>query len=170
MIIGVTEARRTSRSARWRRSQHKLDAIVAADPDTDVYGASLGAGSAGKRATTGASIIALKPWDQRVGGTAQQYHRAAAPQIRRGLGRYSLHAGGAGRPCRRTDDQDRVPVHACRMPISTNCIAWAPKVLAKLQKLPMLRDVTSDQQIRRHHGHPDDRPRPGGALRDAAGN
>ena len=36
---------------------------------------------------------------------------------------------------------------------------WAPKILDKLQALPMLRDVTTDQQIGGHDRDADHRPR-----------
>ena len=46
---------------------------------------------------------------------------------------------------------------------------WAPKLVAKLQELPQLADVTSDQQANAAYGDADHRSRPGGTLRHPAG-
>ena len=41
---------------------------------------------------------------------------------------------------------------------------WAPKMLAKLRRLPELRDVATDQQTERHDAYADHRSRSGLAL------
>ncbi len=146
VAFGVTEGAQDVSFNEMAAIEHKLEAIVAADPDTDFYGSSLGAGSGGQTGNNGRIYIALKPWDERVGGTAQQYIARLRPKFAAVSGGSSLHAGGAGYPCRRHGSPRRSSSTPCRMPISTNCSRGRRRSCAKLQALPMLRDVTSDQQ------------------------
>ncbi len=125
--------------------QQKIDAFVMADPDTQAYGSNVGAGVGGRTGNNGQIYIALKPWDERVGGTAQQYIARLRPK-------FAAVSGGAafmqaaqdirvgGRPTK-TEFQYTLQ-DADFEELST----WSSRVLAKLQTLPMLRDVTSDRQ------------------------
>ena len=72
------------------RVQAALDEIVAQDPDVQAYAATVGAGIGGQTANNGRMFIALKPWDQRVGGTAQDFITRIRPKLQKVMG---------GQPC-----------------------------------------------------------------------
>ena len=80
VVIGVTEASQDISYQEMARVQQRLAAIVAADPDTSGYVSAIGGGIAGQTLNNGRMFIALKPWDQRVGGSAQDYHQPVAPE------------------------------------------------------------------------------------------
>jgi hydrophobe/amphiphile efflux-1 (HAE1) family protein len=145
VVFGVTEGAQDISFDQMSAIQAKLNAIVAADPDTGSYGATVGAGVGGQTGNNGRIYIALKPWDQRVGGSAQQYIARLRPK-------FNAVAGGAaflqaaqdirvGGRLTKTEFQ-----YTLQDADFDELFSLSPKVLAKLQTLPMLRDVTSDQQ------------------------
>ncbi|WP_428538274.1 multidrug efflux RND transporter permease subunit [Rhodopila sp.] len=145
VAFGVTEGSQDISFQQMSAIQQKLNDIVAADPDTAGYGATVGAGVGGQTGNNGRIYIALKPWDQRVGGTVQQYIARLRPK-------FAAVSGGAaflqaaqdirvGGRLTKTEFQ-----YTLQDADFDELFNWSPKVLAKLQSLPMLRDVTSDQQ------------------------
>ena len=72
-------------------------------------------------------------------------HRAFGPATRQGRGRQIVHASRAGSDRRRTRLAHSISIHLAGSD-SDALNAWAPKMLAKLQTLPELRDVATDQQ------------------------
>ena len=146
VVIGVTEGAQDISFRQMAAVQQKLNDIVAADPDTYAYGATVGAGVGGQTGNNGRMYIALKPWDQRVGGTAQQYIARIRPKF----------AGVAGGMAFLQAAQDirvggRLSKTEFQYTLQDASLAelydWAPRVLKKLQTLPMVRDVTTDQQV-----------------------
>jgi hydrophobe/amphiphile efflux-1 (HAE1) family protein len=145
VVFGVTEGSQDISFGQMSEIQAKLNAIVAADPDTGAYGATVGAGVGGQTGNNGRIYIALKPWNERVGGSAQQYIARLRPK-------FNAVSGGAaflqaaqdirvGGRLTKTEFQ-----YTLQDADFDELFKWAPKVLAKLQTLPMLRDATSDQQ------------------------
>lgn len=145
VVFGVTEGSQDVSFGRMAEIQEKLNAIVAADPDTAAYGATVGAGVGGQTGNNGRIYIALKPWDERVGGSAQQYIARLRPK-------FAAVSGGAaflqaaqdirvGGRLTKTEFQ-----YTLQDADFAELFSWSPKVLSRLQTLPMLRDVTSDQQ------------------------
>ena len=145
VVFGVTEGAQDISFREMSEIQAKLNAIVAADPDTGAYGATVGAGVGGQTGNNGRIYIALRPWDQRVGGSAQQYIARLRPK-------FAAVAGGAaflqaaqdiriGGRLTKTEFQ-----YTLQDADFDELFLWAPKVLARLRTLPMVRDVTSDQQ------------------------
>ncbi|WP_158922029.1 efflux RND transporter permease subunit [Acidisphaera sp. S103] len=145
VVFGVTEGSQDISFGQMSDIQAKLNAIVAADPDTAAYGATVGAGVGGQTGNNGRIYIALKPWDERVGGSAQQYIARLRPK-------FNAVAGGAaflqaaqdirvGGRLTKTEFQ-----YTLQDADFDELFSWGPKVLARLQTLPMLRDVTTDQQ------------------------
>ena len=126
--------------------QQKINAIVAADPDTASIGSTVGAGVAGQTQNSGRMYIALKPWDQRVGGSIQQYIARLRPKFDAVTGaRATLQAAQDIRVGGRiTDAEFQYTLQDADL---EELFEWSPKVLAKLRSLPMLRDVNTDQQI-----------------------
>ncbi len=145
VAFGVTEGAQDISFKQMSEIQEKLDAIVAADPDTASYGATVGAGVGGQTGNNGRIYIALKPWDERVGGSVQQYIARLRPKFAEVSGGMAflqaaqdIRVGG-----RLTKTEFQYTLQDADF---DELFAWSPKVLAKLQTLPMLRDVTSDQQ------------------------
>ncbi|PPQ35628.1 multidrug efflux RND transporter permease subunit [Rhodopila globiformis] len=145
LVAGVTEGAQDISYQQMVQIQRKLNAIIGADPDTLSYGATVGAGSAGETENNGRIYIALKPWDQRVGGSAQDYIARLRPKLATIPGAAAflqasqdIRVGG-----RLTKTEFQYTLQDADI---DELFQWAPKVLKKLQGLPMLRDVTSDQQ------------------------
>jgi hydrophobe/amphiphile efflux-1 (HAE1) family protein len=145
LVAGVTEGAQDISYQQMVQIQRKLNAIVGADPDTLSYGATVGAGSGGETENNGRIYIALKPWDQRVGGSAQDYIARLRPKLATIPGAAAflqasqdIRVGG-----RLTKTEFQYTLQDADI---DELFQWAPKVLKKLQTLPMLRDVTSDQQ------------------------
>jgi hydrophobe/amphiphile efflux-1 (HAE1) family protein len=145
VVFGVTEGSQDISFGQMSEIQRKLDAIVEADPDTEAYGATVGAGVGGQTGNNGRIYIGLKPWNQRVGGTAQQYIARLRPKFQEVSGgaaflqaAQDIRVGG-----RLTKTEFQYTLQDSDF---DELFHWAPKVLDKLQTLPMLRDVTSDQQ------------------------
>nr|WP_294577353.1 multidrug efflux RND transporter permease subunit [uncultured Rhodopila sp.] len=145
VVFGVTEGAQDISFGRMSEIQTKLNAIVMADPDTFSFGATVGAGVGGQTGNNGRIYIALKPWNERVGGSAQQYIARLRPKFQEVAGgaaflqaAQDIRVGG-----RLTKTEFQYTLQDANF---DELFQWAPKVLAKLQTLPMLRDVTSDQQ------------------------
>jgi hydrophobic/amphiphilic exporter-1 (mainly G- bacteria), HAE1 family len=123
------------------RRNRLLTDILAKDPDIAAYGTGLG----GNRPVNNSFvIIGLKPRDQRK-SSADQIINRLRPQVAKVPGAtlfmqaaQDLNIGG--RPAR-TQYQ-----YTLQDSSLDELNEWAPKLLAKLQTLPMLRDVASDQQ------------------------
>ncbi len=145
VVFGITEGAQDISFDGMVALQTKLTAIVAADPDTAAYGATVGAGVAGQTGNNGRMYVALKPWNERVGGSAQQYIARLRPQF---------EAVSGGRAFLQAIQDIRVGGRLTKTEFQytlqdtdfDELFHWGPKVLEKLQALPMLRDVTSDQQ------------------------
>ena len=145
VVFGQTEGAQDISFEEMSALQEKFNAIIAADPDTASFGANVGAGVGGRTGNAGQFYIALKPWEERVGGNASDYVSRLRPK-------FAKVQGGATflRPA-----QD---VRVSARPTKTEfeytlqdadfdeLFTWGPKVLGRLKTLPMLRDVTSDQQ------------------------
>jgi hydrophobe/amphiphile efflux-1 (HAE1) family protein len=145
VVFGVTEGAQDISFGEMSEIQKKLNAIVWADPDTASYGATVGAGAGGQTGNNGRIYIGLKPWNQRVGGTAQDYIARLRPKFNEVAGgaaflqaAQDIRVGG-----RLTKTEFQYTLQDADF---DELFAWSPKVLHKLQTLPMLRDVTSDQQ------------------------
>ncbi len=121
----------------------QVNSLILADPAVDSFLSSIGGGRGGGSLNTGRAFISLKPRDQREPAPvvmARLRQKSAAipgltlfPQARQ-----DLNIGGLSS---KTQYQ-----YTLRDVNSDELNTWAPRVLEKLQALPQLRDVTSDQQ------------------------
>ena len=164
LITGISEAGQDVSFADMMRHQEALGEVVRKDPAVDHVAMSVGGG--GNPLNNGRMFITLKPRDER-DATADQVIARLRPQLDKVEGaRLFLQAAqdvSVGGRASRTQYQ-----YTLQDPDIDELNQWAPKVLAKLKTLPELRDVATDQQIARHDAHPDDRSRPGLALRPHA--
>ncbi len=141
IITGLSDGPQDISFDEMVRRQHALLNVVARDPDVKSYGTGLG----GTRpVNNGFVVIGLKPRDQR-SSSADQIINRLRPQLAKVSGAtlflqatQDLNVGG-----RTSRTQYQYTLQDSNI---DELNEWAPKLLAELKKLPMLRDVASDQQ------------------------
>jgi hydrophobe/amphiphile efflux-1 (HAE1) family protein len=146
LIIAVTEGAQDSSFAHMAALQRQLNQIVGQDSAVASYASQVGAGTAGQQGNDGRMYINLKPWDQRPNdGVLQVIARLAQKaQAVPGVRIYmqpaqDINVGGRlARTMYQYTLEDADP---------NELNAWAPRMLAELEKLPILSDVATDQQI-----------------------
>ncbi len=141
IILGLSDAPQDVSFSEMVRRQHLLTDVLARDPDVQSWATAIG----GSRSlNNGFVVISLKPRDQRADSADQIIAR-----LRREIARVpgatiflqaaqDLNVGGR---LARTQYQ-----YTLQDADLNELNEWAPRLLAQLQKLPMLRDVASDQQ------------------------
>jgi hydrophobic/amphiphilic exporter-1 (mainly G- bacteria), HAE1 family len=141
IISGLSDAPQDISFEEMVRRQHALLDVVAKDPDIASYGTGLGGN---RPVNNGFVVIGLKPRNER-GSSADQIITRLRPQLAKIPGAtlfmqaaQDLNVGGR---TSRTQYQ-----YTLQDSDINELNEWAPKVLAELQKLSMLRDVASDQQ------------------------
>jgi hydrophobe/amphiphile efflux-1 (HAE1) family protein len=145
IVLGVTEAAQDISFKEMMQVQQRLGDIVAADPDTGAYVSSMGGGFAGATNNMGRLFIALKPLDQRVGGSLQDYINRLRPKFAQVTGGklFLQPIPDVRVGARPTKTEYQYTLQDANL---DELFQWAPRILGHLQSLPMLRDVTSDQQ------------------------
>jgi HAE1 family hydrophobic/amphiphilic exporter-1 len=141
IISGLSDAPQDISFDEMVRRQHALLDVVAKDPDIASYGTGLG-GS--RPINNGYVVIGLKPRAQR-SASADDIINRLRPQLAKVPGAtlfmqaaQDLNVGG-----RTTRTQYQYTLQDSDI---EELNQWAPQLLAQLQRLPMLRDVASDQQ------------------------
>src|SRR5579875_970654 len=127
-----------------RQKQEQFVKIVMSDPAVDAVESFVGGGFGGSSVNTGRMFIALKPLSER---------KVTAQQVIARIRRKAAHIPGATLYLQAEQDI-RVGGHFTSTQFQytlededlKELNRWAPKVMAKLQTLPDLRDVASDQQ------------------------
>src|SRR6267142_2587919 len=142
LITATSEANQDVSFADMTRHQEELGKIVQADPA--VASVAMAIGGSGRAGNNGNLFITLKPRNERK-ANAQQIIARLRPQLEKVEGaRLYMQAAQdvrlGGRPTRTQfeftlQDADLAELND-----------WAPKILAKMQTLPVLRDVATDQQ------------------------
>ena len=145
VVLGITEAAQDVSFKEMVNVQQRLADIVAQDPDTGSFVSSMGGGFGGQSNNIGRLFISMKPLDERVGGSLQNYINRLRPKIAQVQG---------GKLFLQPVPDVRVGARLAKTEYQSTLqdanlaelYQWGPKILGKLQSLPMLRDVTSDQQ------------------------
>jgi HAE1 family hydrophobic/amphiphilic exporter-1 len=142
LITGVSEAAQGISFADMMRHQEALGEIVLKDPAIEHVAMSIG--GAGNALNTGRMFISLKPRNQRT-VNADQVIARLDPQLAKVEGaRLFLQSAQDVRVGARTSrTQFEYTIQSSEL---GELNEWAPKMLAKMQTLPELRDVASDQQ------------------------
>ncbi len=142
ILQGTTDAPEDISFQEMVRRQHQISEIVAADPDVQSYGTGVGGGSLNN---PGIFIGLKQPDDRKDHATADDIVRRLRQQAEKVSGatlflqvRQDLQVGGR---FSRTQYQ-----YTLQDQNIDELSSWAPRLLEKLQKLPQLADVTSDQQ------------------------
>ena len=146
IIIAITDTAQDISYDGIVKLQHQVDEMVLKDPAVENIVSSIGAGSGGQTANNGRMYIQLKPFDQRSSNVTQVIARlSAASKSLNGIRLFLQPAQDirVGARLSRTlyqytlQDEDQAELDK-----------WAPQILTKLQALPSLADVTSDQEDR----------------------
>jgi HAE1 family hydrophobic/amphiphilic exporter-1 len=141
-LTAVSEMPQDISFAEMKRRQEELNQIVQADPAVDSIAMFIGGG--GTALNSGRMYITLKPREERR-ADAQQIISRLRPKLAKVEGAklymqasQDLRLGG-----RATRTQFEFTLQDANLDELNN---WAPKILARMQKLPELRDVATDQQ------------------------
>jgi HAE1 family hydrophobic/amphiphilic exporter-1 len=141
-LTATSEAAQDISFADMKRHQEELSDIVQHDPDVDSIAMFIGGG--GSALNTGRMYITLKPRNER-NSNAQQIIARLRPQFEKVEGArlfmqasQDVRLGG-----RATRTQFEYTLQDANL---NELNEWAPKILAKMQTLPELRDVATDQQ------------------------
>jgi hydrophobic/amphiphilic exporter-1 (mainly G- bacteria), HAE1 family len=142
LITATSEASQDISFAAMTQRQEALGQIVQADPD--VASVAMAIGGTGRAGNNGNLYITLKPRNQRT-ASAQQIIARLRPKLEKVEGaRLYMQAAQdvrlGGRPSR---TQFEFTLQDANL---DELNEWAPKILAKMQTLPELRDVATDQQ------------------------
>ncbi len=144
LITATTEANQDISFAEMKRRQEALGAIAQADPA--VASTAMVIGGNGRAGNNGSVYITLKPLSER-DASAQQVITRLRPKLEKVEGaRLYMQAAQdvrlGGRPTR---TQFEFTLQDANL---EELNEWAPKVLARMQTLPELRDVATDQQTK----------------------
>ncbi len=163
-LTATSEAGQDISFADMKRQQEELGDIVQHDPAVDSIAMFIGGG--GSALNTGRLYITLKPHDER-DADAQQIIARLRPQAEKVEGArlfmqasQDVRLGG-----RATRTQFEYTLQDANL---DELNEWAPKILARMQTLPELRDVATDQQTQGTTLHAHDQPRHRRALRHPA--
>jgi hydrophobe/amphiphile efflux-1 (HAE1) family protein len=144
IIIGITDAAQDASFDEMSALQKEANAVVMKNPSVMSVVSAIGAGIAGQTANNGRMYITLKPWNQRQYAATQVISQIdQAMQSVRGIKLYMQPAQdvSVGARLGRTMYQ-----YTLQDPNQDELDSWAPKILARMQRLPQLADVTSDQE------------------------
>jgi HAE1 family hydrophobic/amphiphilic exporter-1 len=144
LITGTTEAGQDISFADMKSRQEALGKIVMSDPD--VASVAMSVGGSGSALNVGRMYITLKPRHDRT-ASAQQIISRLRPKFDKVVGaRAFLQAAQDVRlGGRATRTQFEYTLQDANL---DELNTWAPKVLDKMQSLPELRDVATDQQTK----------------------
>jgi hydrophobe/amphiphile efflux-1 (HAE1) family protein len=145
MLMGISEAAQDISFDEMVRRQEAANAILRQDPNILSFTSYIGSGSGGQTGNNGRFYVNLKPWGERK-LTAAQVIDELRPKLAKLEGlrvflqvRQDIQVGG-----RVTRTQYEYTLQDADL---DELDRWAPRVLAKLRTLPMLRDVATDQQM-----------------------
>ena len=144
IMIGVTDAAQDISYDQMAILQRQAADLVKQDPAVDSVVSAIGAGTAGQTANNGRMYITLKPWDERTANIMQVISRIDEKMKSIGGIRLFLQPiqdVRVGARLGRTQYQ-----YTLQDSNQDELNQWAPKVLAKMQHIPQLADVTSDQE------------------------
>jgi hydrophobe/amphiphile efflux-1 (HAE1) family protein len=144
IMIGVTDAAQDISYDQMAILQREAANVVKQDPAVDSVVSAIGAGTAGQTANNGRMYITLKPWDERSADIMQVIARIDEKMKSIGGIRLFLQPiqdVRVGARLGRTQYQ-----YTLQDSDQNELNQWAPKVLAKMQRIPLLADVTSDQE------------------------
>ncbi len=144
LLNGTTEASADVSFAEMERLQKQAMDVLAADPDIANVGSFIGSTNQAAPSNQGRLYVALKPSDQRRSTSFQVIDRLR-PEFAKipGLSVFLMPSQDLRTGGRQSKAQFQFTVSDTQFP---ELDEWLPKILERLQKLPQLADVSSDQQ------------------------
>ena len=145
LLIGITKAGQDVSFSQMARRQQAVAAIVAQDPAVAAVSSSIGAGLGGQTGNNGKVFVTLKPFDQRTESAQQVIARlrtktpAAEGIIVNFQAAQDINVGG-----RLAQSQYQYTIQDSDL---AELFEWSPRILEGMRKLPMLRDLATDQQV-----------------------
>ncbi len=144
VILGISESRETVSFSSMSALQKSLAAVILKDPDVESLSSFIGIDGTNATINTGRIQINLKPLDDR-SANASDIIRRLQPKVAAVDG-ITLYM----QPVQDLTVEDRVARTQYQYSIedadAAELAIWAPKLVHKLQTLPQLSDVASDQQ------------------------
>jgi multidrug efflux pump len=145
VIMGVSEAPQTVSFAAMAARQQALARVILKDPAVESLSAFIGVDGTNTTVNSGRIQINLKPLDERL-SSATDVIRRLQPELANVEG-ITLFM----QPVQDLTVEDRVSRTEFQYSLedadAAELAAWVPKFVGRLQSLPALRDVASDQQI-----------------------
>jgi len=145
IIVGVSEASPDVSFPRMMDRQQALARVVMADPDVATVASFIGVDGTNTTPNSGRLTITLKPRDERK-ASAQEIIARLQPKLEQveGITLYMQLVQDLQVETRVSRTQYQYTLEDANL---AELQQWAPQLLKKLQGLPQLRDVASDQQI-----------------------
>lgn len=144
VIQGISEAPQSISFAGMSERQQRLSAVLLQDEAVQSVSSQIGVDGDNPTLNTGRMLINLKPFAQRDVSAAQVINRLR-PELDKVLGIQLFM-----QPVQDLSIEDRVSRTQFQFSLESadeqELHAWVPKLVAKLQSLPQLRDVASDLQ------------------------
>jgi HAE1 family hydrophobic/amphiphilic exporter-1 len=142
LVTAVSEMPQDISFAEMKRRQEELNQIVQADPAVDSIAMFIGGG--GTALNSGRMYITLKPREER-DVDAQRFISRLRPKLEKveGAKLYMQASQDVRLGGRATRTQFEFTLQDANL---DELNEWAPKILARMKKLPELRDVATDQQ------------------------
>jgi hydrophobe/amphiphile efflux-1 (HAE1) family protein len=144
IIIGITDAAQDASYDQMAALQGSVNDVVLHDPAVLSVVSSVGSGTGGQPGNNGRMYITLKPWSERSDTVMQVIDRISQKmQAVSGIQLFMQPAQDVrvGARLGRTLYQ-----YTLQDGNSDELNYWAPKILAKMQQVPLLSGVTSDQE------------------------
>jgi hydrophobe/amphiphile efflux-1 (HAE1) family protein len=143
VMIGISEAAQDVSYQEMARLQQTVDKIVLQNPSVYSVASFVGAGGSGQTGNRGRMFITLKPWSQRRSQVMQVIAQLdEATRSVPGITLFMQPAQDVRVGARLTKTQYQYTLQDADQ---AELDRWAPRILARMQKMPMLADVTSDQ-------------------------
>jgi hydrophobe/amphiphile efflux-1 (HAE1) family protein len=143
LIMAATEAAQDVSYPEMLRLQLQVNKIVLADPDVDHFVSFIGSGGLGT-GNTGSAFITLKPLPPRKLSADQVLARLRGKLSRiEGINTYLQARQDVSVGGRLARTQYQYTVQDANL---DELIQWAPRILDVMRKIPLLKDVNTDQQ------------------------
>ena len=145
VMLGITTAAQDVSYSEMARLQMQMAEIVAHDPAVAGYSSSIGAGLGGQTGNNGKIYVSLKPFEERtekapeVIARLRESTKAVAGMSIKFQAAQDINVGG-----RLSQAQYQYTLQDGDL---TELFTWAPRIMDEMAKLPMLRDVATDQQV-----------------------
>jgi multidrug efflux pump len=144
-ILGISQAPETVSFPAMARRQQDLVQVIRQDPAVENLVSFIGADGVNTTMNSGRIQVTLKPLEQRAGVSAVDVIRRLQPKVQEVAG-IQLFL----QPIQDLTVEDRISrtqyQYSLDAPDKALLDRWVPLLLARMQKLPELRDVASDQQ------------------------